>query len=121
MPLPNMVKMAKPQASAAHRSGVGGKPELPEFHPAVQARWKPPQTGVAGHASAGSHSSGGGKAARNVLGEKAIEPPKLKPSQTPGMLTSGPWCHSVPHPLCRSKLRKCRWAKPEAGSRFRRA
>ena len=65
VPLPNMVKIAKPKLPLP-TDLVSGKPELPEFQAFGAGSGGSAETGVAGHATAGADSSRGGKTAAQV-------------------------------------------------------
>jgi len=82
VPLPNMVKMAKPHL-ALPSDLVGGRPELPEFRPAVQAPSEPPRIALPA-TSPPAPIRPAAEAPKRAAGEKDVAPPKLKPAQTLG-------------------------------------
>jgi hypothetical protein len=82
VPLPNMVKVAKPHLPLP-ADLMGGKPDLPEFHPAVQAPVEPPRIALPATPPPAPIRPAA-EAPKRAAGEKALEPPKLKPSQTLG-------------------------------------
>jgi hypothetical protein len=82
VPLPNMVKMAKPHLPLP-ADLMGGKPDLPEFHPAVKAPAEPPRIALP-VTPPPAPIRPAAEAPKRAAGEKAMEPPKLKPSQTLG-------------------------------------
>jgi len=82
VPLPNMVKIAKPHLPLPSDL-VGGTPELPEFHPAVQAPAAPPRIALPATPPPAPIRPAA-EAPKRASGEKEIAPPKLKPSQTLG-------------------------------------
>ena len=82
VPLPNMVKLAKPHVTLP-ADLMGGKPDLPEFHPAAQAPVQPPRIALPATPPPAPIRPAA-EAPKRASGEKALEPPKLKPSQTLG-------------------------------------
>jgi hypothetical protein len=82
VPLPNMVKVAKPHLPLP-ADLIGGKPDLPEFHPAAQAPVQPPRI-VLPATPPPAPIRPAAEAPKRASGEKQVEPPKLKPSQTLG-------------------------------------
>src|SRR6266849_417394 len=82
VPLPNMVKVAKPHLPLP-ADLIGGKPDLPEFHPAVQAPVQPPRIALP-VTPPPAPIRPAAEAPKRASGEKTVEPPKLKPSQTLG-------------------------------------
>jgi hypothetical protein len=82
VPLPNMVKVAKPHLPLPSDL-MGGTPELPEFHPAIQAPATPPRISLPATPPPAPIRPAA-EAPKRAAGEKAMEPPKLKPSQTLG-------------------------------------
>ena len=82
VPLPNMVKVAKPHLPLP-ADLIGGKPDLPEFHPAAQAPVQPPRIALP-VTPPPAPIRPAAEAPKRASGEKAVEPPKLKPSQTLG-------------------------------------
>jgi len=82
VPLPNMVKVAKPHLPLP-ADLIGGKPDLPEFHPAVQAPVQPPRIALPATPPPAPIRPAA-EAPKRASGEKLVEPPKLKPSQTLG-------------------------------------
>src|SRR5882724_6870804 len=82
VPLPNMVKVAKPHLPLP-ADLLGGKPDLPEFHPAAQAPVQPPRIALP-VTPPPAPIRPAAEAPKRASGEKAVEPPKLKPSQTLG-------------------------------------
>ena len=82
VPLPNMVKVAKPHLPLP-ADLIGGKPDLPEFHPATQAPVQPPRIALP-VTPPPAPIRPAAEAPKRASGEKAVEPPKLKPSQTLG-------------------------------------
>ena len=82
VPLPNMVRAAKPHL-ALPPDVMGGKPELPEFHPAVQAAVQPPRM-VLPATPPPAPIRPAAEAPKRASGEKVVEPPKLKPPQMLG-------------------------------------
>ena len=81
VPLPNMVKIAKPRLPLP-TDLVSGNPELPEFHPAVQPPAAPPKVALPATPPPAPIRPAEEKP-RHAAGEKAVEPPKLN-QQTPG-------------------------------------
>jgi hypothetical protein len=77
-----MVKVAKPHLPLP-ADLMGGKPDLPEFHPAVQAPAEPPRIALPATPPPAPIRPAA-EAPKRAAGEKAVEPPKLKPSQTLG-------------------------------------
>ena len=78
---------------------MGGKPELPEFHPAVQAAVQPPRIALPATPPPAPIRPAA-EAPKRASGEKAVEPPKLKPPQMLGAdeqalvsLSPTPTCH----------------------------
>jgi hypothetical protein len=82
VPLPNMVKVAKPHLPLPSDL-VGGTPELPEFHPAVQAPAAPPRIALPATPPPAPIRPAA-EAPKRAAGEKEVAPPKLKSSQTLG-------------------------------------
>jgi len=82
VPLPNMVKVAKPHLPLP-ADLIGGKPDLPEFHPAAQAPVQPPRIALP-VTPPPAPIRPAAEAPKRASGEKLVEPPKLKPSQTLG-------------------------------------
>src|SRR5882724_11497337 len=82
VPLPNMVKVAKAHLPLP-ADLLGGKPDLPEFHPAAQAPVQPPRTALPVTLPPAPIRPAA-EAPKRASGEKVVEPPKLKPSQTLG-------------------------------------
>ena len=82
VPLPNMVKVAKPRLPLP-ADLLGGKPDLPEFHPAAQAPVQTPRIALP-VTPPPAPIRPAAEAPKRASGEKAVEPPKLKPSQTLG-------------------------------------
>ena len=82
VPLPNMVKVVKPHL-ALPSALVGGRPELPEFHPAVQAPAQPPRIALPATPPPAPIRPAA-EAPKRAAGEKDVAPPKLKPAQTLG-------------------------------------
>jgi len=80
VPLPNMVKIAKPRLPLP-TDLVSGQPNLPEFHPAVQPPAEPPKIALPATPPPAPIRPAAEKP-RRAAGEKAVEPPKLE--QTPG-------------------------------------
>src|SRR5216683_472590 len=80
VPLPNMVKIAKPRLPLP-TDLVSGKPDLPEFHPAVQPPAEPPKIALPATPPPPPIRPAAEKP-RHAAGEKAVEPPKL--DQTTG-------------------------------------
>ena len=82
VPLPNMVKVAKPHLPLPSDL-VNGTPELPEFHPAMTAPVEPARVALpATPPPAPIHPAA--EAPKRAAGEKEIAPPKLKLAQTLG-------------------------------------
>jgi Gram-negative bacterial TonB protein C-terminal len=82
VPLPNMVKIAKPHLPLPSDL-VSGTPDLPEFHPAVQAPAAPPRIALPATAPPAPIRPTA-EAPKRAAGEKEVAPPKLKLSQTLG-------------------------------------
>jgi hypothetical protein len=82
VPLPNMVKVAKPHLPLP-ADLIGGKPDLPEFHPAAQAPVQPPRIALP-VTPPPAPIRPAAEAPKRASGEKTVEPPKLKPAQTLG-------------------------------------
>jgi len=82
VPLPNMVKVAKPHLPLPSDL-VGGTPELPEFHPAVQPQATPPRIALPATPPPAPIRPAA-EAPKRASGEKEVAPPKLKPSQALG-------------------------------------
>ena len=82
VPLPNMVKVAKPHLPLPSDL-VNGRPELPEFHPAVQAPVEPARIALPATPPPAPIRPAA-EAPKRAAGEKEIAPPKLMPLQTPG-------------------------------------
>jgi hypothetical protein len=82
VPLPNMVKIAKPHLPLPSDL-VAGKPDLPEFHPTVQAPVAQPRLALPATPPPAPIRPAA-EAPKRASGEKEIAPPKLKPSQTLG-------------------------------------
>ena len=82
VPLPNMVRAAKPHL-ALPPDVMAGKPELPEFHPAVQAAVQPPRLALPATPPPAPIRPAA-EAPKRASGEKVVEPPKLKPPQMLG-------------------------------------
>jgi hypothetical protein len=79
VPLPNLVKIAKPSLLLPPDL-LSGKPTLPEFHPAVQPPAEPPKMALPATPPPAPIRPAAEKP-RQAGGEKAVEPPKL---QIPG-------------------------------------
>jgi hypothetical protein len=82
VPLPNMVKIAKPHLPLPSDL-VAGRPDLPEFHPAETPLREVPRM-VLPATPPPAPIRPAAEAPKRASGERAIEPPKLKPSQTLG-------------------------------------
>jgi hypothetical protein len=82
VPLPNMVKIAKPTLPLP-TDLVSGKPELPEFHPEVRPPVEAPKLALPATPPPAPIRPAAEKP-RRAAGEKASEPPKLEQAQTPG-------------------------------------
>ena len=83
VPLPNMVKIAKPKLPLP-TDLVSGKPELPEFKPSAQAPVEAPKLALPATPPPAPIRPAAEKP-RRKSGDKAIEPPKIEQAQTPGM------------------------------------
>lgn len=82
VPLPNMVKVAKPKLPLP-TDLVSGKPELPAFHPALEPSAQPPKLALPTSPPAAPIRPAAEKRL-HAASEKAVEAPKLNQPQTAG-------------------------------------
>ena len=82
VPLPNMVKAAKPKIPLP-ADLVAAKPELPEFHPSVQPPAEPPKLALPATPPPAPIRPAAEKP-RRAASEKAVEPPKLNQAEAQG-------------------------------------
>jgi len=89
VPLPNMVKVAKPHLPLPSDL-VGGTPDLPEFHPAVQAPAAPPASHCQPRLR--PHPSVRRRKLQSVPPAKRRSHPEAKTVANAGSPTRRPWC-----------------------------